>query len=239
MSPAPDRSWLDLLRTQAERFAQVVEHGDPAREVISCPGWTLRDLTDHLGGVHQWAAHAVVEGDPSLDPEPAPPADAAALAAWYRRYATTLVDVLAARPAEAPAWTLDRDDRTAGFWRRRQVHEVTMHLWDAEHALGRAQPIEPELAWDGVAEVVDILYPRQVRLGRTSASDDRRPAHAIGPRREHRDRRRGSRRRRSPGRGPPENSVAPQHARRGRVTLDRTAVRSVDALRAAPGGLSA
>lgn len=169
MTPAPDSSWLDLLRTQAERFAQVVEHGDPAREVVSCPGWTLRDLTDHLGGVHQWAAHAVAEGDPSLEPEPAPPADAAGLAAWYRRHATTLVDVLAARPAEAPAWTLDRDDRTAGFWRRRQVHEVTMHLWDAEHALGVAQPIEPELAWDGVAEVVDILYPRQVRLGRTTA----------------------------------------------------------------------
>ncbi len=169
MNRAPDRSWLDLLRTQAERFAQVVEHGDPAREVISCPGWTLRDLTDHLGGVHQWAAHAVVEGDPSLEPEPAPPSDATGLAAWYRRHATTLVDVLAARPAQAPAWTLDRDDRTAGFWRRRQVHEVTMHLWDAEHALGGAQPIEPELAWDGVAEVVDILYPRQVRLGRTSA----------------------------------------------------------------------
>ena len=36
VTPAPDRSWLDLLRTQAERFAQVVEHGDPAREVISC-----------------------------------------------------------------------------------------------------------------------------------------------------------------------------------------------------------
>ena len=43
-----------------------------------------------------------------------------------------------------------------------------MHLWDAEHALGLAQPIEPDLAWDGVAEVVDILYPRQVRLGRTT-----------------------------------------------------------------------
>ena len=101
-------------------------------------------------------------------PEPAPAEDAAGLAAWYLLHASALIDVLAARPAEAPAWTLDRDDRTAGFWRRRQVHEVTMHLWDAEHALGVARPIEPELAWDGVAEVVDILYPRQVHLGRTT-----------------------------------------------------------------------
>ncbi|WP_165356934.1 maleylpyruvate isomerase family mycothiol-dependent enzyme [Nocardioides zhouii] len=168
MSPALDRSWLDLLRTQAERFAEVVEHGDPAREVTSCPGWTLRDLTDHLGGVHQWAAHAVVEGDPSLEPAPTPAGDAIELSAWYLLHASALIDVLAARPAEAPAWTLDRDNRTAGFWRRRQVHEVTMHLWDAEHALGVARPIDPELAWDGVAEVVDVLYPRQVRLGRTT-----------------------------------------------------------------------
>ena len=43
-----------------------------------------------------------------------------------------------------------------------------MHLWDAEQAVGVARPIEAELAWDGVAEVVDVLYPRQVRLGRTT-----------------------------------------------------------------------
>ncbi len=118
--------------------------------------------------MHQWAAHAVVESDPSLEPEPAPAEDAAGLSAWYLLHASALIDVLTARPAEAPAWTLDRDNRTAGFWRRRQVHEVTMHLWDAEDALGVARPMDPELAWDGVAEVVDILYPRQVRLGRTT-----------------------------------------------------------------------
>ena len=167
--PTSDSRWLDLLRTQAERFADVVEHGDPARKVTSCPGWTLRDLTAHLGGVHQWAAQAAVEGDPSLEPEPAPAEDAAGLSAWYLLHASALIDVLTARPTDAPAWTLDRDDRTTGFWRRRQVHEVTMHLWDAELTLGAARPIDPELAWDGVAEVVDILYPRQVRLGRTSA----------------------------------------------------------------------
>jgi uncharacterized protein (TIGR03083 family) len=169
VNPTPDpRNWLDLLSTQAERFAEVVEHGDPALAITSCPGWTLRDLTDHLGGVHQWAAHAVIDGDPSLEPEPAPADDAAGLAAWYLAQASVLIDVLTARPTEAPAWTLDPDDRTAGFWQRRQVHEITMHLWDAEHASGVAQPIEPGLAWDGVAEVVDILYSRQVRLGRTS-----------------------------------------------------------------------
>ena len=63
--------WLDLLRRSTDRFAAVVDGADPGTPVTWCPGWPLRDLVDHLGGVHQWAAHAVVVGDPSLEPEPA------------------------------------------------------------------------------------------------------------------------------------------------------------------------
>ena len=160
--------WVELLRTQTGRFADVVEGGDLAAPVIHCPGWSLRDLTDHLGGVHQWAAHAVVAGSPDLTPEPAGPRSPAALADWYREHAGHLVEVLAARPADAPAWAMAESNRTAGFWQRRQVHETTLHLWDAEHAVGVASPLDPALAWDGVLEVAEMIYPRQVRLGRIS-----------------------------------------------------------------------
>ncbi|GAA5106816.1 maleylpyruvate isomerase family mycothiol-dependent enzyme [Alloalcanivorax gelatiniphagus] len=159
---APD--WLDLLRRRTRRFADVVDGADPATAVTWCPGWTLHDLVDHLGGVHQWAAHAVAVGDPGLEPEPAP--HGTDLSRWYAAHASALVDVLAATPPDAAAWTLDKQDRTAGFWRRRQVHETVMHTWDAEEALGVPQPIEAWLAWDGVLEVAEILYPRQVHLGR-------------------------------------------------------------------------
>jgi uncharacterized protein (TIGR03083 family) len=161
---APD--WLDLLRSSTQRFAAVVDTAEPDTRLTWCPGWTLHDLVDHLGGVHQWAAHAVVVGDPTLEPEPAPLG--ADLSRWYAAHASALVDVLAATPADAPAWTLDKQDRTAGFWRRRQVHETVMHTWDAEEALGAARPIEPWLAWDGVLEVAHTLYPRQVHLGRVA-----------------------------------------------------------------------
>jgi uncharacterized protein (TIGR03083 family) len=126
----------------------------------------VRDLSDHLGGVHQWAAHAVVAGSPDLTPEPAGPLGPVALADWYREHAGHLVEVLAGRPADAPAWAMVEANRTAGFWRRRQVHETTLHLWDAEQALGAPSPLDPALAWDGVVEVVEVVYPRQVRLGR-------------------------------------------------------------------------
>lgn len=164
--------WIPLLRTHTARFAALLAEADPDAPVEHCPGWTVRDVAVHLGGVHQWVVHAVVAGDPSLTPEP--PARGEDLASWYARQARALVGLLAATPPGAHAWTLDRDDRTAGFWRRRQVHEVVVHAWDVEHAVGDPSPIDPSLAWDGVREVVDVLHPRQVRLGRTAG-----PAHAL------------------------------------------------------------
>lgn len=118
MSPRESHDWLGLLESSMHAFADVAEHGDQDAAVRHCPGWTLCHLAQHLGGVHQWAAHAVEAGDPHLTP--------------------TTTDV--GGPALAQ--------------------------WDAEHALGRPTPYDPGLAWDGVLEVVDVMYPRQVRLGR-------------------------------------------------------------------------
>jgi uncharacterized protein (TIGR03083 family) len=159
-----DHDWLGLLREQTDAFADLVARGDLDAPVVHCPGWSLHDLADHLGGVHQWAANAVITSDPAFDPEPAP-AERAALVDWYLGHAAHLVDVLS-RPADSPAWTMDGRNPTVGFWRRRQVHETAIHAWDAARASGRPSVIEPALAWDGVLEVVDVLYPRQVRLGR-------------------------------------------------------------------------
>ena len=157
--------WLALLRIHTDRFGELIPDADLDAPVRACPGWSLRDLVVHLGGVHQWAAQAVVHGSPDFRPEPADQA-ALALAAWYRHHAAYLREVLESTPAEAPAWTLDDTDPTAGFWRRRQVHETVMHTWDADEASGRQRAIDPSLAWDGVLEVRDVIYPRQLRLER-------------------------------------------------------------------------
>ncbi|WP_133176525.1 maleylpyruvate isomerase family mycothiol-dependent enzyme [Nocardioides currus] len=164
MGEAPD--WLALLAIHTERFGDIVRDAEVDAPVPSCPGWSLRDLVVHLGGVHQWAAHAVLDGNPHLRPEPPAGTGRHELTTWYRRHASHLVEVLTSTAADAPAWTLDDRHPTAAFWRRRQVHETVMHVWDADHALGQRRPIDPPLAWDGVLEVRDVIYPRQVRLGR-------------------------------------------------------------------------
>lgn len=156
--------WNDLLAAAIEDFTQTLADADPAASVPSCPGWTVADLVDHLGGVHQWARHAVVEGNPKGEPEPA----VGDLVAWYRQHAGDLLETLRSTDPAAPAWTFGTE-QTAGWWSRRQVHETRMHTRDLLEAGGRvdAWELPAELAWDGVREVATEFYPRQVRLGRT------------------------------------------------------------------------
>lgn len=160
--------WIAVLTDATDDFAAVLAEGDLDAAVPTCPRWTLRDLADHLGGVHQWARHAVVEGD-AKGVATSPPQDRAGVVAWYADSARGLVDTLAATPVDAPAWAFGPEPKVAGFWRRRQVHETVMHTYDALAALGREGDwrISPALAWDGIDEVATMFYPRQVRLGRT------------------------------------------------------------------------
>ena len=159
--------WSSLLADATWDFADLVEDADPTAPVPSCPGWTVADLVDHLGGVHQWAWHAVVAGNPDGRPESAP-ADPTELASWYAAHAGALREALAAVGPTATAWTFG-SEQTTGWWLRRQTHETLMHNRDLLGAIGRVDEwsIDPALAWDGVGEVATEFYPRQVRLGRT------------------------------------------------------------------------
>jgi uncharacterized protein (TIGR03083 family) len=72
-----------------------------------------------------------------------------------------LLDTLRATPADQPAWVWWRDNRTAGAIARHQVQEAAVHRWDAQSAVGTAQPLDPTVADDGVDEFLWIA--RQLR----------------------------------------------------------------------------
>jgi uncharacterized protein (TIGR03083 family) len=154
--------YLAHLRRDLDAFGACLG-GDLSAPVEHCD-WTLYDLADHLGGGNLWAAAAVTERRGDYEAAPAP-RDPAALAAWLSHTGAVLLAALDADPA-APAWTI-APPPTVGFWQRRRCLETLIHRWDAEHAAGVAGPIDPALADDGVAEVVDTMLPRQIRLGRT------------------------------------------------------------------------
>lgn len=162
---------LAALRVATSAVLETVRAADPLAPVPACPGWVVADLVDHLGRVHLWAAHSAREGAP---PDPYPRRDRdRPLSDWYAACADTIVSTLAELPPDRAAWSFSADPRhaTVRFWRRRQLHETTVHHVDALQAAGRLPvtgPVDevPGLsradAADGVAEVFEVMAPRSL-----------------------------------------------------------------------------
>jgi uncharacterized protein (TIGR03083 family) len=163
-------TYLAHLRREFGAFDACLA-GDLSARVEHCGGWALYDLAAHLGQGNMWAAVAVTDKHGDYE-EPAAPRDREALTRWFQDTCGVLLDALDTDPS-ASAWTI-APPPTVGFWQRRRCLETLIHRWDAEHALGITSQLDPALAADGIAEVVDTMAPRQVRLGRTTA-----PRHAI------------------------------------------------------------
>src|SRR5439155_8923348 len=60
------------------------------------------------------------------------------------------------------AATWFRPDQSVGFWIRRMAQETVVHRRDAELALGDPTPAAPDLAVDGIAELLDIFLSYSV-----------------------------------------------------------------------------
>lgn len=151
--------YLDALHGDAEALAVAAER-DFAAAVPACPGWTTARLVGHVGRIHRWAAEMVrTSAQERIDRDqmpPIPPVEE--LMAWYRAGAASLVDALTAADAETPMWTFNAR-RTTAFWFRRQAQETSVHRWDAERSTGRPEPIAPDLAADGIDELLEVFAP--------------------------------------------------------------------------------
>lgn len=151
----PYRSWL---ADEGEQLAGTLA-GDPSTPVPSCPGWTLLDLAAHVGSYHRWAAGliAAASAEPSA-PRELRPGPGSPLPQWYRDCLAGLLDAVDATPPDTPMWTVTTD-RTAASWPRRQAHDLSVHRWDAQHALGRADPIPAGRARDFIDELFGSALP--------------------------------------------------------------------------------
>ena len=83
----------------------------------------------------------------------------------YRDHAGELRDTLVELGPDAIGSTL-LGRGPASFWRRRQLHETLVHLWDLRAAGGLGLDVRPEVWADTVDEVVTVMQPRQVSRGR-------------------------------------------------------------------------
>ena len=149
---------VDAIRREGGAMADAARVAGVAAPVPSCPEWTVTDLLGHLGRIHRWVAGLLViraeeRGDHWSASAPPPPNE---LLDWFAEGAPMLADALTAAGPDAELWTWT-DDKTAAFWARRQACETAIHRYDAQLAAGRSEPIERELAVDGVDEFLDLI----------------------------------------------------------------------------------
>ncbi len=146
--------FLDNTRADSARLAEVAAR-DAAAPVPSCPGWTVGDLLLHVAAVYLHKVEAIRH---NARPTPWPPdfsgRDPLKL---YGEARSALIAELGRRGPDEPAWTFWPDDQTCAFWFRRMAHETVVHRVDAELAAGEVTPVDPELAADGVNEVLRVM----------------------------------------------------------------------------------
>ena len=162
-SPAPTLDHLAVLAGLQADFLATIPLVDPAARVPWCGRWRVTDLVVHLARIHHWAAsQARRRQETPLGRGPF------VLVDLYRGCAAELLGTLEDLGPDAAAWTLDGNG-SASFWHRRQTHETLVHLWDLRTAGGLDLDVGAAVWADTVDEVVTVMHPRQVRLGRVDA----------------------------------------------------------------------
>jgi uncharacterized protein (TIGR03083 family) len=159
---------IDELDRQGRGLADAAARAGLDAPVPTCPGWTVRDLLRHTGGVHDWARSFVV-GDPAAERDPPeaalrqPDGDPVA---WYRDRVSDLVAALRAAPADLEVWSFLVAPSPLAFWARRQAHEAAVHRADADAAAGGVDPgaFPAGFAADGVDELLVGFMSRRGRL---------------------------------------------------------------------------
>jgi len=147
-----------FVRSEGEAIVSASRQGTDVA-VPRCGDWTVADLCRHVGAIYGYVAHVVAERltSPS-DVRPEAPADSDPVE-WLADQLDELVAALGGCDADTPMWNWSGETQVAAFWARRTAHESAVHRFDAQRAHGIAQPIDADLAEDGLDEFVDVLLP--------------------------------------------------------------------------------
>lgn len=159
--------YQEIIRRDADDLLAALASADPAARVPACPDWTVRDLVVHLGRVHQWARLNASTGLDSTSPKhpTSGPGDGEDLAGWYEGWVADLLKVLATTDPAEPCWTFQTGNGFAGFWSRRQSHELAMHRNDLDASVGAGYRYDAAHAVDGIGEVLDVFLERRKVYG--------------------------------------------------------------------------
>ncbi|SFP73741.1 TIGR03083 family protein [Amycolatopsis arida] len=155
-----DDEYCRAVSAEIDRLSDIVRDVDATTPVPSCPGWTAAKLVAHTGMIHRWVDRLLRE----RAREPLEftqfgrdlPTDWARYGDWLGAMAFRLPETLRGIDPNTPVWSFT-DDRRAGFWPRRMLHETMVHRVDTELAAGRRPRVDTAAAVDGIDELLYLL----------------------------------------------------------------------------------
>ena len=156
------------LQDDGGRLARAAVAAGLDAPVPTCPGWDVRDLVNHIAGVHRWATTIVTTGrrQAPTDAEEAvifASVEDSRLIASFQAGPQAQLSALGAAPAGLDCWTFMAATSSLAFWARRQAHETAIHRVDAEIAAGENPACAAELATDGIDELLNCFWSRPRR----------------------------------------------------------------------------
>ena len=160
---------IEHLEREGRLLAEAAGRVGLDAAVPSCPGWTVRNLLRHVGGVHRWATSIVATPLSERPDEPLDDTDDArwpgdaSLLSWFVEGHAALVAALRNAPDDLDCYTFLPNMTPKVHWTRRQAHETAMHRADVQLAAGDTPSFEVDFARDGIAEMFEAFFPRGYR----------------------------------------------------------------------------
>ena len=145
-----------IITEEAEALAAAGEAGDEGA-AVAVTDWTLAELLDHVGRLTWfWAGRTRKAGGGEFYDTDRP--DGVSRSDFLRQGTATMLEQLAAAGADAAIKTW-AGLKPPAWLHRRMTHEIAVHRWDAQAAIGEPQPLAADVAADGIDELLEEFLP--------------------------------------------------------------------------------
>ncbi|MEL4505318.1 maleylpyruvate isomerase family mycothiol-dependent enzyme [Luteococcus sp. H138] len=160
-----------VIAHEAERLSDLLASCSPDTPVLTCPGWTAKDLLWHVAGVHRFWAE-VLRQDPEASQvqaiesgAPDEPTTIDAMLPVRAAWTAALCEQLDVLGDATPRWSWYPKEQTVGFTRRMQLAEATMHRVDAELTAGQGiMSLQPEVGQAVAHHAITVMHDLEPRL---------------------------------------------------------------------------
>lgn len=154
--------YVEVLGQEGSLFSELSRQ-DPLAAISTCPGWKMHDLVAHLAGVFRFWSVQLLVGDASTQTTVPTLFDLEDVYAEYDASEAELTNRLSVVSSDAPCWNWSDGQYTCSWVARRVALETAIHRVDAEFAGGVENPIDQDVALDGIEERLELFLRLELR----------------------------------------------------------------------------